>query len=153
MIALTIMTGAITRKEKLTLLTMIKLRLSLRIAQWLHFNRVPYWFVFPQGAREHESVRPCDLMSQYVLMRDPYCMQVYVPDFDNLLTRADRVAFVEHIANKHKAKVFGLGMIFHPAHYRGLEDDPMKEIFDAEMPGFMYEQPHENVIPLKRPTK
>lgn len=139
MIALTIMSGAVTKKKKLTFLTKVKLRLSLRLAQWFHFNRVPYWFVFPQGAREHESVRPCDIMSRYVLMHDPYCMKVHVPDFDNLLTRAERVAFVELVAKKHKAKVFGLGMIFRPTHYRGLEDDPMKEIFDSEMPGFMYE--------------
>ncbi len=152
MIALTIMSGAVTKKRKLTFLTKVKLRLSLRLAKWLHFNQVPYWFVFPQGARDHEPVRPCDIMSRYVLMHDPYCTQVHVPCGENLLTRADRVAFVEQITQKHKAKVFGFGMIFHPDHYRGLEDDPMKEIFDSEMPGFLYEQ-HENVVPFKRPTK
>lgn len=150
MIALTVMTGALTKKGKLTLFTKVKLWSQMWIAKWLHFNRNPYCYVFPQGAEPGQWVRPCDAMSVHVLMRDPYCTQVYVPDKnENLLSRDDRVAFVEDVAKKHDAKVFGFGMIFRPAHYRGLEDDPMKDIFQGDIP--VLPSDHKtNVVPIRR---
>lgn len=140
MISLTLMSGAVTAQKTLTRFTKLKLQLQLLVAGWLHFNRVPYHYVFPQGARDGSQVRPCDLMSHYVLMLDPHCTQVHVPDGENLTTRAERVAFVEQVAEQHRSKVFGFGMVFHPTHYRGSEDDPMKEVFEGEMPGFLFEE-------------
>jgi hypothetical protein len=144
------MTGAVNAKQELTLFTKFKLQLQLLVACWLHLWRAQYRYVFPQGARPGESVRPCDCMSHYVLMRDPFCAQVHVPDAkENLLSREDRVTFVEDIAKKHKVKIFGIGMMFHPAHFRGAEDDPMKDIFNFDGP----ELPQEgqtNVVKLRR---
>lgn len=149
MIALTVMTGAVTKKEELTLFTKEKLRSQMWIANWLHFNRFPYCYVFPQGAQAGEGQRPCDLMSTYVLKRDPYCTQVYVPHGENLLTRQERVDYVEQLRSEKMLKVFGFGMIFRPSHYRGLEDDPMKDFFNGDMPIFPFEN-QDKVLPFRR---
>lgn len=149
MIALTVMTGAVTKKGKLTFFTKVKLRLLLRLAKWLSVNRIQYRYVFPQGAQPGTWVRPCDLMSHYVLIRDPRCVQVHVPHGENLISRADRVNFVEQVVRDYQVKVFGFGMMFHPAHYRGVEDDPMRDIFDSDVPGELSEG-SANVVPLKR---
>lgn len=151
MISLTVMSGAVTDQKTLTRFTKLKLWLQLLIAKWLHFNRVTYDYVFPQGARDGSQVRPCDLMSHYVLQRDWHCKQVHVPDGENLITRAERVNFVEQVAKQHQSKVFGFGMVFHPTHYRSSEDDPMKKVFEGEMPGFLFEE-IKKVIPSV-PTK
>ena len=149
MIALTVMTGAVNAKSKLTLFTKFKLRLVLVCAAWLRFNRVPYRFVFPQGARRGDLVRPCDEMSRYVLQRDKNSALADVPHRENLTSREERVAYVEQIVREHQVKVFGFGMIFHPAHYRGPEDDPMQDAFNAEMPERLVEG-IQNVIPMRR---
>ena len=151
MIALTVMTGAVTAAGELTWFTNVKLQMVLQLGDWLHANHVPYRYVFPQGAQPGlKKVRPCDLMSHYVLARDPYCAQVHVPDGVDLIEREERVAFVEQVLKEHKAKVFGFGMMFHPAHYRGLEDDPMKDILGGEMPGALFEG-SQNILPFRRP--
>lgn len=152
MIALTVLTGAVTFEGELTFLTKVKLCLQLCVAKRLRARGIEYRFVFPQGARDHEHVRPCDVMSKYVLIRDAYCLQAHVPCGDNLLTRSDRVAFVEQIAQKYQSKVFGFGMLFHPAHFRGLTDDPMQEVGSGEQPGYLFEE-YREVIPFKKPTK
>lgn len=149
MIALTVMTGSLTKKGKLTLFTKVKLLSQMWFAKWLHFNRTPYCYVFPQGAQPGKYVRPCDVMSMYVLRRDPYCTQVYVPHGENLLTRQERVDFVEQVVQQKKVKVFGVGMMFHPSHYRGLEDDPMKDIFEGDIP-IIPSESKDNVVPMRR---
>lgn len=148
MIALTVMTGAVKKDGELTWFTKVKLQLPLLLGNWLHSNHIQYRYVFPQGSQNGVRLRPCDRMSQYVLARDPYTVQVHVPDV-NLLTREERVAFVEQVVKKHKAKVFGFGMMFHPAHYRGLEDDPMKDMFQGDMP-VIPSEPTNNVVPIRR---
>lgn len=148
MIALTVMAGSLNKKGKLTLLTKLKLWSLVQVGRWLHFNRVSYRYVFPQGAEPGQWVRPCDAMSMYVLLRDPYSAQVHVPDRGvNLLTREERIGYVDQIVSQYKVKVFGVGVMFHPAHYRGLEDDPMKDIFNGDMPVLPTEH---NVVPIRR---
>jgi hypothetical protein len=152
MLVLTIVTGAVTRAGELTPFTRVKLQQLLLLGNWFHSNGVAYRYVFPQGGKEGDMVRPCDLMSQYVLREDPWCLQVHVPHGVDLLTRQERVAFVEQIARQYQAKIFGLGMIFHPAHYRGFGGDPMKEVFEADIPSLQQSADVTKVIQLRRRT-
>lgn len=110
MIIITLVTGKVTASGKLGLGTRFKLRLAMLIARNLHASKVPYLYVFPQGdARTFKGgLRPCDIMSTWVLQRDPYCITVSVPELQyNLLTREERVAYVHEVAEARNAAILG----------------------------------------------
>lgn len=143
MISLTVMTGKVTGGS-LTLGTLFKLWLMLVVAKWLRHNHVSYRYIFPQGA--NKGPRPCDLMSRYVMQRDPKCWQVHVPESGvELVSRAERVAFVEQVAKREGSRIFGLGMLFHPSHFQVIEEDDV-----ASATGLELGRPSGKVVQFKR---
>jgi hypothetical protein len=107
MIIIRVLGGSLNKSGGLTGLTIFKLWMVLLHGKMLHEKGVSYEYVFPQGRHaSHQKQRPCDVMSHWVLKRDPYCFKVNVPaSGEDLVTRQERLDYVESVAVKRRAQV------------------------------------------------
>lgn len=108
MFLIRVLSGRINPKSRqLSWGTKFKMWLSLWLAKLLQQKNLPYGYVFPQGRTgQQKGQRPCDLMSLWIMKKDPRCWSVVVPESGiDLVTRAEKLAFVKAVADKRKAIV------------------------------------------------
>lgn len=107
MVIIRVLGGRVSKSGKLTILTVLKLRLQLILAARLHAAGIPYEYAFPQGRqKDYNTQRPCDVMSLWILKRDPHCCMANVPASDvDLVTMRERQSFVSSLADKRQAEV------------------------------------------------
>lgn len=150
MIIITVVTGKVTTSGRVSLGTWLKLRLALFVANILYTSKVPYLYVFPQGdPRTFKSgLRPCDVMSTWVLMNDPHCITASVPDLQyNLLSRADRVAYVHEVAEARNASILGFVTMFGLKQHRF--EAPQSET-EMDLDLFPIADLTNKVVPIRR---
>ena len=108
MIIIRVLGGRVSKSGKLTLLTVLKLQLALISATRLQARGIPYEYAFPQGRKNDfdKSQRPCDVMSLWILRRDPHGCRASVPAADiDLVTPQERLNFVKQVALQRQAGV------------------------------------------------
>ena len=147
MIIVPVTAGKLTAKGRLSVGTRLKLRCALVAGKVLHSARIEYLYVFSQGAvRPFHVTRPCDTMSAWVLMRDPYCPPPLVPDREhNLCTQPDREQFVLDAAQARKATILGFRTLLEVRKHERLQE----VVSETEMDLDVYPVTN-NVVPIRR---